>query len=114
MTIWEETFKSLQVPAQYASFQNLHDDTGALKSLDTWRNNVHLALNTLRDLIIQKQATGEPIDSDALANIVFYVSPFALESEDDDLNCTPWSNESTHGIAVGELCAAILLPPESK
>lgn len=101
MISWEEAFKSLQIPARYASFQSLYDDAEALKSLQTWRGNVHVALETLRDLIFQKQATGEPIDNVALANTVFRVSPFAIESE-NGLDCAPWSPQLTHGIAVGE------------
>lgn len=98
---WEATFKSLKIPAEYARLQSLYDDQETLKSLAAWQSNIHIPLGALRNLVGQKRATGEPIDDATLANIVFYVSPFAIESENDGLDLSPWSTPSAQHTALG-------------
>ncbi|KAF5363567.1 hypothetical protein D9756_000959 [Leucocoprinus leucothites] len=91
MAEWDSCFKSLKIPTEYDRFQNLYDDQEALKSLETWKNNVYSALDVLKIRVAHSRAEGEHLGNSTLANIVFYVMPYAIESDNDGLDLAPWT-----------------------
>lgn len=111
MNVLERTFQTLSVPAEYERFRTLIDDQDRLRSLATWKNNVYAALATLGDLVAQKRATGEELDDTMLANIVFYLSPYTIESDNDGLDLSPWSDPSKRHIALGMFFRVFVMLP---
>jgi hypothetical protein len=101
MAEWDSLFKPLKVPAQYGRYQNLDDDQEAIKFLATWKNDVYTALNDLNNRVAQARASGELLDDATLANIVFYVLPYAIESDGCGLDLAPWSAPPMQHTAFG-------------
>jgi hypothetical protein len=102
MVEWDSFFKPLIIPAEYSRFQKICDDQDALTSLGTWKNEAYDMLRTLNSHLAHKRIAGEVSDDTILANIVFHVSPFAIESENDGLDLSPWSAPAMQHIAVGK------------
>ncbi|KAJ3571675.1 hypothetical protein NP233_g3604 [Leucocoprinus birnbaumii] len=113
MTEWDNLFNPLKVPAEYDRFRNLHDDQDTLDSLGTWKNNVYSALNILNARVVQARAEGEALNDATLANVVFYVMPFAIEPVEEGLELAPWTDPALQHTAFDILSIPQISQPNT-
>jgi len=91
----------LKIPSEYGRFQRLCDDQEVLRSLAAWKNNVYNDLDALNTYVAQMRAQGEFLNDTLLADLVFYVVPYAIESDNDVLDLAPWSTPAIQYLALG-------------
>lgn len=94
-------FVPLRIPSEYGRFQRLCDDQEALKSLTAWKNKAHNELDALNNHVARARTEGEALNDALLADLVFYVMPYAIESENDGLDLAPWSTPAMQLLAFG-------------
>jgi len=91
----------LKIPSEYGRLQRISDDQELLKSLAAWKNNVYSKLDALNTHVAQMRAEGELFNDTLLADLVFYVMPYTIESGSDGLDLAPWSTPGMQHLAFG-------------
>jgi len=97
----DKFFLPLKIPSEYGRLQRLCDDQEVLRSLAAWKNNVYNELDALNTHVAQMRAEGELLNDTSLADLVFYVIPYAIESDSDELDLAPWSTPAMQHLAFG-------------
>ena len=91
----------LKIPSEYGRLQRLCDDQEVLRSLAAWKNNVYNELDALNTHVAQMRAEGELLNDTSFADLIFYVIPYAIESDSDELDLAPWSTPAMQHLAFG-------------